>query len=164
MASDLVAGDYNNTRDIFVVRLFEDSDLDDLDDGWEMHFFGTLERDGKGDFDGDGLSDVQEFRRYSDPLAAHEGAQITGISRTWYYIPGGNVSEFNFWWTAVPGTVYQLQFSSAPTGSTWTNVAGKVTAGGGIAWNRYTPIPSFFEIPRYGNLLGKGFYRVVSTP
>jgi len=36
-ASDLVAGDYNNTRDIFVVRLASpDDDQDGLDDDWEL--------------------------------------------------------------------------------------------------------------------------------
>src|SRR5206468_942809 len=41
-ASDLVPGDYNQTRDIFVVHLGgADSDGDGLDDDWEMAYFNT---------------------------------------------------------------------------------------------------------------------------
>lgn len=39
---------------------YVDSDADQLDDNWEIAQFGTLARDGTGDFDGDGLSDRAE--------------------------------------------------------------------------------------------------------
>ena len=35
-----------------------DTDGDGMDDQWEMYYFGTLARDGTGDFDGDGVSDL----------------------------------------------------------------------------------------------------------
>jgi hypothetical protein len=38
-----------------------DSDEDGMDDGWEWLNFGTLARDGFGDFDGDGSLDIEEF-------------------------------------------------------------------------------------------------------
>ncbi|MFM8459149.1 MAG: hypothetical protein ACKOB0_09445, partial [Chthoniobacterales bacterium] len=38
-----------------------DSDNDGMDDSWENEFFGNLNRDGTGDFDGDGLTDFKEF-------------------------------------------------------------------------------------------------------
>ena len=70
-ASDLVPGDYNDTRDVFVVSLAgPDSDGDGLDDDWEVAYFNDLSRDGTGDFDGDGASDAQEFRAGTDPTNA----------------------------------------------------------------------------------------------
>lgn len=44
-----------------------DSDRDGLPDPWEWMFFGTLAREGAGDFDGDGYSDLQEFQAGSLP-------------------------------------------------------------------------------------------------
>ncbi len=44
-----------------------DSDNDGMDDDWELEHFGTLDRDGTGDFDGDGISDLDEFLLGSDP-------------------------------------------------------------------------------------------------
>lgn len=39
----------------------EDTDGDGMPDEWEMEQFGTLNRDGSGDFDGDGMSDLDEY-------------------------------------------------------------------------------------------------------
>lgn len=47
-----------------------DTDGDGMDDAWEMANFGTLDRDGTGDFDGDGISDLQEYLDGSDPTMA----------------------------------------------------------------------------------------------
>jgi hypothetical protein len=48
-ASDLVDGDYNEHRDIFVVKLGAgDSDNDGIDNNWEVAYFGDLSRDGAG--------------------------------------------------------------------------------------------------------------------
>src|SRR3954462_9642253 len=38
-----------------------DSDNDGMADSWENSFFTTLARDGTGDFDNDGMSDLAEF-------------------------------------------------------------------------------------------------------
>ena len=44
-----------------------DSDGDGLPDTWERAFFGDLSRDGNGDFDGDGLTDKEEYASRTDP-------------------------------------------------------------------------------------------------
>ncbi|MCG8314082.1 MAG: dockerin type I domain-containing protein [Pseudomonadales bacterium] len=45
-----------------------DVDFDNMSDAWEMQYFGNLDRDGTGDFDGDGKSDKDEFLDGTDPL------------------------------------------------------------------------------------------------
>ncbi len=45
------------------------SDGDALPDEWEFAAFGSLGRDGSGDFDSDGLPDLAEFRAGTDPLS-----------------------------------------------------------------------------------------------
>ena len=38
-----------------------------MDDLWEMDHFGTLIRDGTGDYDGDGATDMSEYLAGTDP-------------------------------------------------------------------------------------------------
>ncbi len=53
-----------------------DGDRDGIDDNWERKYFGDLGRDGRGDFDGDGFSDLEEYRRGSDPTAENSAPSV----------------------------------------------------------------------------------------
>ncbi len=44
-----------------------DTDLDGLPDDWEIEHFGNLDQDGTGDFDSDGISNLDEFLNNTDP-------------------------------------------------------------------------------------------------
>jgi len=46
-----------------------DTDCDGMDDDWEILHFGDLTRDGYGDYDGDGISDLDEFLFGTNPTA-----------------------------------------------------------------------------------------------
>jgi hypothetical protein len=48
-------------------RLWIDSDGDGLPDSWELAHFGSLNQTATGDFDGDGVSNLQEFLDGTDP-------------------------------------------------------------------------------------------------
>jgi hypothetical protein len=50
---------------------FVDTDHDGLDDEWEMENFGNLDQDADGDFDNDGVSNLQEFLDGTDPCHAN---------------------------------------------------------------------------------------------
>jgi subtilisin family serine protease len=45
-----------------------DIDGDGMPAGWEIAFFGNLQRDGSGDSDADGLTDLMEYQAGTDPL------------------------------------------------------------------------------------------------
>ena len=47
--------------------LADDTDGDGMHDAWEISYFGTLDRDGTGDFDNDNLIDLDEFLNGTDP-------------------------------------------------------------------------------------------------
>ncbi len=54
-------------RVVLTINSIHDSDGDGMLDAWEMQYFGSLDRDGTGDFDQDGISDLEEFLFGSDP-------------------------------------------------------------------------------------------------
>ncbi|MBQ6137458.1 MAG: hypothetical protein IJI73_08830, partial [Kiritimatiellae bacterium] len=57
------------------------SDGDPLPDEWEFAAFGSLGRDGSGDFDSDGLPDLAEYRAGTDPLSPDTDGD--GMSDAW---------------------------------------------------------------------------------
>jgi hypothetical protein len=45
----------------------QDGDGDQMDDNWEIFYFGDTSRDGTTDYDGDGILDLEEFQSGTDP-------------------------------------------------------------------------------------------------
>ena len=45
-----------------------DTDQDGMADDWELAYFGDVNRDGTGDHDSDGLTDVEEFEKSTNPI------------------------------------------------------------------------------------------------
>ena len=121
-ASDLVDGDFNNTRDVFVVRLGgTDSDHDGMDDDWEMAYFNTLARDGTGDLDHDGQTDLQEFLAGTDPTNSGSILQVLTLRR----LSDGGVTIL---WSATPGRTYTLQFKNRVDDVSWSSLDQNVRA------------------------------------
>ncbi len=147
-ASDLVEGDFNDTGDVFVLRLGgPDRDGDGMDDDWELAYFTTLARDGSGDFDGDGTSDLAEFRAGTDPTNVGSVLQVLTLSGS----SGGTTKVL---WSAIPGRAYRVQFTDSVAEPQWKDAAELVTAGGTTAtW-----------LDRSAVTAGQRFYRVVLAP
>jgi hypothetical protein len=123
-ASDFVPMDIPMTKDVFVVRMnatVEDSDNDGLADSWEMKYFGNLERNGAGDFDGDGMSDGAEYLAGTDPADHQSALIITQIGKT--AEPGRLIT-----WMAIPGKTYQIQYKTNLHDLAWENLEGTITA------------------------------------
>ena len=121
-ASDLIAGDYNNARDILMLRLSRsDTDGDGLPDDWELAYFNGLQRDGTGDEDGDGQTDRMEFLAGTDPTNVGSVLRVITLSSP----SSGPVQVF---WSAVPGKKYRVQFKTSVADPAWNDLAGDVTA------------------------------------
>ena len=119
-ANDLVPGDYNDRRDVFVLRLGSpDSDRDGMDDDWEMAYFSTLARDGTGDFDGDGATDLQEFRAGTDPT--NRGEVLRAM--TLVSLGGGGTTVL---WPVAASKSYRVQFKNDLGDVEWQDLAGTV--------------------------------------
>src|SRR6266850_2101705 len=144
-ASDLVAGDYNDKQDVFVLRLGSgDSDGDGMDDDWEMAYFNTLSRDGSGDFGGDGKTDLEEFRAGTDPSNRDSVLRVITLTRS-----GGGTTIF---WNAVLGRSYRVEFKDSVEAPGWSTVSGQVQISGSTAWIDDQSAAS----------AGRRFYRVVA--
>jgi Tol biopolymer transport system component len=103
-ASDLVAGDFNNTREVFMLRLGRpDSDGDGMDDDWEVAFFGDLSRTGGGDFDQDGYTDAEEFRAGTSPGDSTSVLRVLTLTRA----TGGPTTIL---WASAPGRTYRVDY------------------------------------------------------
>lgn len=105
-----VFGGSNNVTRIYSIEKFDtssngvqggvivtDSDSDNLSDEWEIFYFGSLQNNGSGDADGDGISNLNEFNNSTDPLTTmadvivtadnsytlHHNNQLVGSGSTW---------------------------------------------------------------------------------
>ena len=144
----MVTGDFNDRRDVFVLKLGGiDSDHDGMDDDWEMAYFGTLARDGTGDFDGDGMTDLQEFLAGTDPT--NRGSVLRVMTLT--SVNGGGTAIL---WSAVAGRTYRAQFKDNVEEVGWTDVPGDVVA--------VTSTGSKVDAIPAG--AGRRFYRVLLVP
>lgn len=158
-AGRLVLMDYGNGRSVRYVfdaagnllrRLIltnTDSDGDGLDDTWETFFFSNLARNGTGDADSDGQSDLAEFLAGTDPTNA---GSVLVVRRDLTAAGGTATIE----WSAVPGKRYRVQFKDTISDAAWQDLVGDVTAGAATATKADTAIVGRPE--RY--------YRVILAP
>lgn len=123
-ASDLTPMDLNMAKDVFVLRMdasLEDSDKDGLPDNWEMEYFGSLERDGTGDYDNDGVSDGAEYLAGTDPTNKQSALVVMEVGMA-------NARGRLITWSAIPGKVYRVQYKTDLKEGAWTDLEGTVWA------------------------------------
>jgi len=97
-----------------------DTDSDGLPDAWEIANFGNLDQNGSGDFDHDGLTNLQEYIIGSDPTNGSSGQPLTSISST----AGGFVFSF----PTISTRIYQPQVSTNLL--TWSALGSPIAGDG----------------------------------
>jgi hypothetical protein len=92
-----------------------DSDGDGMPDSWEMAYFGTLARNGTGDFDNDGQTDLEEYLAGTNPADANSNLKITSAIY--------NGSNFVLRFTAMMGRSYTVQYRNNLGSGTWLDLS-----------------------------------------
>jgi hypothetical protein len=69
-----------------------DSDHDGMPDEWETKYFGNISQNGTGDFDGDGVNDLQEYQNGTDPTLGTDSDK-DGMPDSWESKYFGNLSR-----------------------------------------------------------------------
>ena len=119
-ATDLLDHDHNSGSDLIALSLateFTDLDNDNMDDAWETGYFSTSDRDGEGDYDSDGASDLNEFLAHTNPTNSISLFR-TAIS----YGPNPSLR-----WPASPWTSYRVQYKNDLNDSVWLDLNANVT-------------------------------------
>lgn len=78
-----------------------DSDGDGLADAWELQHFGNLNQNGSGDFDGDGVSNLREYRAGTNPTDPNSRFEVVEITK----VAGG----MSIRWTSQSGRTYRVK-------------------------------------------------------
>jgi Bacterial TSP3 repeat len=89
--------------DLQLGTALEDSDGDGLGDAWERQFFGDLSANPDEDPDGDGMTNLQEFRAGTNPKDAQSRLEFVEISPQ----PGG----IRVRWSSQPDHSYRIRRS-----------------------------------------------------
>ncbi len=122
-ANDLLPGDYNDRRDVFILKLgATDTDGDGMDDDWEVAYFGNLSQGRDGDFDGDNAGNRDEFLAGTDPTNGGS------VFRAMTLAPLGGGTR-HIIWSGNPSRSYRVEHKDDVNATAWTPLAT------GISWN-----------------------------
>ena len=144
----MVAGDYNDTEDVFVIRFnIGDADHDGLPDLWEHAHFNGLGQGATDDPDADGQSNAMEFHAGTNPV------QNTSLLTLAVPSVAAN-GQVRLSWRAVPGRFYSVEYQDRLGDTVWQQAPVSVTLTGALA-RAIDSVPS---------PVNQRFYRVVAQP
>lgn len=125
----LISGDPSREPTVVKVSVPQssvlDADGDGLPDVWEQDHFGSLTEGVAGDSDGDGLTNLDEYRAHTSPVDGLSRLEMAGGRRT------ANGVELD--WYGHAGVTYQLeQRESLAVGAAWVPVGEPVNGYEGL--------------------------------
>ena len=91
-----------------------DTDADGMPDRWETDHFGDLSQQADGDWDGDGLTNGEEWLAGTVPTNA---GSVLAVSQ----LTGDTLSGVVLYWQGVSGKTYRIQRTDALTAPAWSN-------------------------------------------
>jgi hypothetical protein len=123
---------YDGFRRLATGNLFDldssmDRDGDGLPDRWEERYFGSTHSPEGGagrDPDGDGVTNLDEFRAGSSPLDPASAPRIRAV-----HLVNGDVHLF---FASIRGKAYRTEYSDRMSGGEWSAVADPVPGTGGV--------------------------------
>lgn len=121
-----------------------DSDSDQLDDSWEIQWFGSLNRTGRDDDDRDGQDNLSEFYSGTDPNNASSRLVSTPS--------GTGAGGLTLRWSGVPGISYTIQTTESLATGMWADRA----SGLGLMDNPYNETDSVWTPTRYYRVVVEG--------
>ena len=150
-AGKFIGYTYDNAGNLtlFQISIFTpgaDSDADGMQDDWEITYFGNLSRDGTGDLDDDGMTDLAEFLSGTLP---NDPASVLFISEVAVITPSSVTIE----WASLPGKRYQVQYADSLAPGQWTNLGAEITATGTTS-----------SVQDTRSIQGERYYRVQLAP
>jgi len=116
----------NSVATAFFYTPDADSNANTIPDWWEVHYFGTLTGPiATSDPDGDGMTNLQEYRAGTDPKSAFSRLAITNILNT---AEGWEIS-----FPSVSGKVYRIEYATdLMTSNDWSILLDDITATGTV--------------------------------
>lgn len=160
---EFVADDHQGEANSVVTQrttlvVARDGDHDDMDDGWEWDFFGTLARDGSGDVDGDGLNDYEEFIAGTQPTNTESVVRVLGV-----ITPAGS-SNHEVRVLTEPGRKYTIYWCDSLIDGTWSafasTKAGVIRETGSSSTNRVFVDDEGTNTTQSASVNGRRFYQV----
>ena len=103
------------TKVIAVFTTTDDLDLDGMGDAWESTFFSTTDQDGSGDYDGDGMTDWEEWVAGTDPT--NETSQLAIES-----VRSDAAGRFALSWSSATGKTYFVLGATNMQESQWSTL------------------------------------------